>query len=157
MTGLEPRGFTWVIKGRLAVSERIGGHGVQHRRIRREEEITWLKDQGFNTVVSLLGGAQNAAAYRTAGFDVFHEPLVGEYEPEDVDRVFGAIDEALNRPGAVVLVHRDHIDDTVSGLLAGYLVYSGLVKDPILAVAVIQEILRRPLGPEGRSLVPTAS
>lgn len=157
MTGLEPRGFTWVIKGRLAVSERIGGHGVQHRRIRREEEISWLQEHGFNTVVSLLGGAQNAAAYDAAGFEVVHEPLVGEYEPEDVDRVFEALDAALNRPGAVVLLHRDHIDDTVSGLLAGYLVYSGLVKDPILAVAVIQEILRRPLGPEGRSLVPAAS
>ena len=26
-TGLEPRGFRWVIKDRLAVSERIGGYG----------------------------------------------------------------------------------------------------------------------------------
>jgi hypothetical protein len=157
MTGLEPRGFTWVIKGRLAVSERIGGHGVQHRRIRREEEIIWLKDHGFNAVVSLLAGAQNAAAYQAASFEVYHEPLVGEYEQEDVDRVFTTLDEALRRPDAVVLVHRDNIDDTVAGLLAGYLVYSNLVKDPILAVAVIQEILRRPLGPEGRSLVPTVS
>ena len=43
VTGLEPRGFTWVIAGRLAVSERVGGHGFQHRRVRREEEIAWRK------------------------------------------------------------------------------------------------------------------
>ncbi len=53
-----------------------------------------------------------------------------------------------------MLVHRDLIDDTVSGLMAGYLVHSRLVADPILAAALIQEILGRPLGPEGRSLIP---
>ena len=50
-TGLEPRGFRWVIKDRLAVSERVGGYGFQHRRVRREEEIIWLKDHGVNEVL----------------------------------------------------------------------------------------------------------
>jgi hypothetical protein len=31
---------------------------------------------------------------------------------------------------------------------------SGMVKDPILALAVIQQILGRALGPEGRALIP---
>ncbi|NOY54634.1 MAG: hypothetical protein GXP34_01470 [Actinobacteria bacterium] len=155
MTGLEPRAFTWVIKGRLAVCERIGGHGIQHRRVRREEEIVWLQSgAGINTVVTLLAGGQNVANYQDAGFTVFHEPLVGEYEQGDVDRVFDALDLALSEPDSVVLVHRDLVDDTIAGLLAGYLVYSKLVTDPILAIAVIQEILGRPLGPEGRALVP---
>lgn len=155
MTGLEPREFTWVIKGRLAVCERIGGYGMQHRRVRREEEITWLTEEAkVNTVVSLLAGGQNAAAYQDAGLTFFHEPLVGECQQEDVDRVFETLDEALSDRERVVLVHRDLIDDTLAGLLAGYLVHSKLVTDPILAVAVIQEILGRPLGPEGRSLVP---
>ena len=47
LTGLEPRGFRWVIKDRLATSERIGGYGFQHRRVRREEEIIWLTEQGI--------------------------------------------------------------------------------------------------------------
>jgi len=158
MTGLEPRAFTWVIKGRLAVCERIGGHGVQHRRVRREEEIVWLlSGAGINTVMTLLAGGQNVANYQDAGFTVFHEPLVGEYEQEDVDRVFSALDVALSDPDSVVLVHRDLVDDTIAGLLAGYLVHSKLVTDPILAIAVIQEILGRPLGPEGRALVPVGA
>lgn len=154
VTGLEPRGFVWVIKQRLAVSERIGGYGFQHRRVRREEEIAWLKDAGVNTVVSLLEGSQNLSNYVEAGFEAYHEPFVGEFEEEDVERVFAALDQALKDPNAVVLVHRDLIDDTVAGLLAGYLVHSGLLEDPIWATAVIQEIVGRPLGPEGRRLIP---
>ncbi len=158
MTGLEPRAFTWVIKGRLAVCERIGGYGIQHRRVRREEEITWLRaEASINTVVTLLAGGQNVANYQEAGFTVYHEPLVGEYEQEDVERVFATLDAALLKPDNVVLVHRDLVDDTMAGLLAGYLVHSKLVTDPILAIAVIQEILGRPLGPEGRALVPVGA
>ena len=44
-----------------------------------------------------------------------------------------------------------------AGILAGYLVYSGLVADPIMATALIQEILRRPLGPEARAVIPSAA
>jgi hypothetical protein len=147
-----------VIKGRLAVCERIGGYGVQHRRVRREEEILWLRSQAkINTVVTLLAGGQNVANYQEAGFRVFHEPLVGEYEKADVDRVFVTLDAALASRSSVVLVHRDLVDDTIAGLLAGYLVHSKLVTDPILAIAIIQEIVGRPLGPEGRALVPVGA
>ncbi len=156
-TGLKPREFTWVIADSLATSERIGGHGFQHRRVRREEEITWLKDAGITAVVSLLPGNQNLASYENAGFTVFHQPLEDEYEHHEIADVFTTLTEALAGPGARVLIHRDHLDDTVAGLLAGYLVYSGLVDNQILAAAVIQEILGRPLGPEGRSLIPSTA
>jgi len=153
--GLEPRGFRWVISRRLAVSERIGGSGFQHRRVRREEEIAWLVDHGFNTVLTLLPAGQNATAYDEAQFRVVCHPI--DAAPADADElaaVFDAMDEAIDEPGAVVLLHRDTVDETVGGLLAGYLVHSGLVGDPIVATSVIQEILGRPLGPEGRSLIP---
>ena len=153
MTGLEPRDFTWVIQGRLAVAERIGGYGFQHRRVRREEEIVWLKNAGVTSVLSLLDGNQNIAAYEAAGFATLHEPLV-ELEPETVERVFAVMDVGLRAPGAVLLVHRDIIDEAVAGVLAGYLVHSGLVEDPIVAIHAIQEILKRPLGPEARAIVP---
>jgi len=153
--GLEPRGFRWVITGRLAVSERIGGTGFQHRRVRREEEIAWLTEQGINTILTLLPVGQNASAYDEADFRVICHPVDGRpAEVEDIDGVFGAMDDALDVSGASVLLHRDTIDETVGGLLAGYLVHSGLVRDPIVATSVIQEILGRPLGPEGRSLIP---
>ena len=47
--GIEPRNFRWVIKGSLAVCERPGGYGPNHRRVRRQEEIIWVREQGFAT------------------------------------------------------------------------------------------------------------
>src|SRR5438034_281743 len=52
--GLEPRYFTWVITGRLAVSERPGGFARNHRKVRRQEELLWLAGHGFTHVLSLL-------------------------------------------------------------------------------------------------------
>lgn len=158
VAGLKPRGFTWVINDRLAVSDRVGGSGFQHRRVRREEEITWLVEEaGINTIVSMLPANQNLAAYRQAGIATYSVPISSPIEREDVARVFANLDKALARHHARVLAHREVIDDTMGGLLGGYLVTSGLVRDPILALAVIQQILGRALGPEGRSLIPAAA
>jgi hypothetical protein len=156
VAGLEPRGFKWVIAGRLAISERIGGYGFQHRRVRREEEIIWITEQGINTVVSLMAGNQNQAAYEGATLRFYHYSTDDDLEPEDRDKIFSILDDALNRPGASVLVHRELIGDLLVGLMGGYLVHAGLIKDPIVATSVIQEISGRPLGPEGRRLIPEA-
>ncbi len=155
-TGLEPRGFHWVIKDRLAVSERIGGYGFQHRRVRREEEIAWLQDHGVNSVLSLLGSNQNSNAYESAGLAFSAFPVDNDLEPDDAVQVFEALVEALAPRDAVVLVHRDTIDDTLAGILAGYLIHAEMLDDPILATDVIQQILRRAIGPEGRRLIPAS-
>lgn len=156
MTGLKPRGFVWVIADRLAVSERIGGLGFQHRRVRRDEEISWLTNEArITAVVSLLPGNQNISSYAEVGLATYPVPIPGEITAGDLDRVYAALDEAMADPSARVLIHREVVDDSLGGLLAGYLLHSGLLDDPVLAIAVIQEILGRPLGPTGRSLVPT--
>jgi hypothetical protein len=151
--GLEPRAFTWVIARRLAVSERIGGFGFQHRRVRREEEIAWLKDNGINAVLSLLEGNQNLSAYEKAGLLAANEPLP-ELTVEGVRRVLKTMGTMLSKSDRVLLVHRDIIDDNLAGVLAGYLVHSGRIEEPIMATALIQEILKRPLGPEARAIIP---
>lgn len=153
-TGLEPRSFCWVIKDRLAVAERIGGYGFQHRRVRREEEIIWLKEHGVNTVMSLLGSNQNLFAYTGAGLSFSSFEVPEDITPEDAVAVFNVLADALAPEDAIVLVHRDTIDDTLCGLLAGYLMYAELVDDPIVATDVIQRILGRAIGPEGRRLIP---
>ena len=61
--GIPPRNFTWVIKDRLAMSERPGGFAPNHRKVRRQEEIIWLQVQGFTRVVSLLPSSHNLQAY----------------------------------------------------------------------------------------------
>ena len=156
MTGLEPREFTWVIQSRLAVSERVGGYGFQHRRVRREEEITWLKNAGITCILSLLDGNQNMASYEESELVAYHEPL-SDLDSDVVRTIFDAMDRALSSPDEVLLIHRDIIDDPVAGVLAGYLVHSGLIDDSIVAIAAIQEILKRPLGPEARAIVPEAA
>ena len=158
VAGLKPRGFTWVIADRLAVCERVGGSGFQHRRVRREEEITWLVEEaGINTVVSMLPGNQNFRAYREAGIATYSIPIGATYEPAEIEMFFQTLEKAMERGRAKVLVHGEIINDTIGGLLGGYLVVSGLVIDPILALAVIQQILGRALGPEGRSLIPATA
>lgn len=158
VAGLKPRGFTWVIADRLAVSDRVGGSGFQHRRVRRQEEITWLVEEAeINTIVSMLAGNQNLAAYRQAGIATYSVPISNPLGEHDAGRFFATLDQALARSHARVLIHRETIDDTIGGLLGGYLVSSGMVEDPILALALIQQILGRALGPEGRSLIPEAN
>lgn len=144
-----------MIAGQLAVSERIGGHGFQHRRVRREEEIIWLKAHGINCVFSLLEGNQNQAAYEAAGFEYENHLVPVDIEKEDLDVVFAALHYSVSDLKRSVLVHRDLVDDTVVGLLGGYLVHAGLIGNPIIATSIIQEITGRPLGPEGRRLIPT--
>lgn len=159
ITGLKPRGFTWIISDRLAVSERIGGNGFQHRRVRREEEINWLVSEAKITcVVNLLPGNQNVGAYSAAGLETMSVPMGPEWDRDAFPKqLYDALDRCLAVPSARVLVHREVIDDTLAGLLGGYLIVSGLLEDRILAAAVIQEILGRPLGPEGRALIPGPS
>ncbi|HSR44839.1 MAG TPA: hypothetical protein VLT15_06380 [Acidimicrobiia bacterium] len=154
MTGLKPREFVWVIAGRLAVCERIGGYGFQHRRVRREEEIAWLRREAkITSIVSLLPGNQNVSAYEDAGFKVLHCPFGPEDENGSLMPFFSTLDEALKDKKSVVLVHRDTIDEGIGGLLAGYLVHAGYLDDPIIASAVIQEILGKPLGPKARAMI----
>lgn len=153
-TGLKPRDFAWVIGKRLATSARLGGQGFQHRRVRRQEEIAWLLQSGFTGVVSLLPGTQNVNSYEEAGLEVYRAPVDLESDPEEIEQAFNIIHDALSDDDARVLVHRDYVDDTVAGVLAGYVVFSGLVNDQRLAAIVIQEIIGRPLGPSARALIP---
>ena len=64
MAGLKPNDFFWIIEGKLAVSECIGGGGLTARKIRREEEIQWLKSQGINSIFSLLDSDFNLKNYQ---------------------------------------------------------------------------------------------
>ena len=73
--GIPPRNFTWIVKDQLAVSERPGGFAPHHRRVRRQEEIIWLRVQGFNRVVSLLPSPHNLAAYDEGELVWSHFPL----------------------------------------------------------------------------------
>ncbi len=154
ITGLKPRGFVWVIQDRLAVSARIGGNGFQHRRVRREEEINWIvREAKVTAVVNLIVGHPNQQSYQEAGLATYSCPVEGTPTQAQVLEIHGMLEQALAAPSARALVHRETVDDVVAGLMGSYLMSKRLLKDPIVAAAVIQEIIGRPLGPDGRALI----
>ena len=114
--GIPPRNFTWVITDHLAVSERPGGFSVNHRRVRRQEEIIWLRVQGFGRVISLLPSPHNLAAYEEEGLAWAHYPLERTGDPRPVlAACYQDIDDSL-AAGLRILVHQDELGDRVMGV-----------------------------------------
>ena len=151
--GIAPRRFTWIIRDQLAVCERIGGYGASHRRVRRAEEIVWVKAQGFTCVVSTLATPHNLHAYEEAGLPSHHLPLGGQGDlAVGLQAVFVEVRARL-AAGERLLVHDDDVGDRVQGLLAGYLVHARLVPEQTRAIAMVEQLLHRPMGPPGRALV----
>lgn len=152
---LQPRGFKWILTSRLAVSEQLGGLGVAHRKVRRQQEVLWLqKEAGITDVVSLLNNNQNIKIYRDSGFGAHRVPVGSEVEEDERRSLYDKLGELLSNPDSIILVHREVIDENLGGLMSGFLVDTGLVPDPVQAVAIIEQILGRPLGARGRALVP---
>lgn len=154
LTGLRPRNFTWVIKGKLAACDRPGGSGRTHRRVRRDEELIWISESEITQVLSLLGSSHNLKAYEEFGIATTHIPISSLQDmAERRDEIFAVIDKVRATGGEVLLVHMDTFSDRLSGLLAGYLVHADLVTPAPAAIAVMEQIVKRPIGPEGRGLV----
>ena len=154
--GIVPRNFTWVIKDRLAVSERPGGYGPSHRRVRRQEEIIWIRQQGFTSIVSLLASPHNLHAYAELDVAYQHLPFGLHDEPRTVLATLYPDVRAQLGAGAKLLVHQDEVGDRLHGTIAGYLVYAGLVPETTRAIAMSEQLLSRQLGPSGRELVALA-
>ena len=155
MAGLKPNDFHWIIEGRLAVSECIGGGGLTPRKIRREEEVQWLKSQGINSIFSLLDSDFNLKNYQEVGFRTYHFPLGEEIDKDSLKIIFEAIKEALSDKDRKLLIHREILDEEIPGILAGYLIYSKLLKNPILARTILEKILEKPLSPKAIALIPS--
>ena len=151
--GIPPRNFTWVIKDHLAVSERPGGFSNNHRRVRRQEEIIWLRVQGFGRVVSLLPSPHNLAAYDDEGLAWAHYPLERSGDPRPVlAACYQDIDDSL-AAGLRILVHQDELGDRVMGVLAGYLVWSKRIANQPQAVALVEHVVGHAMGEPGRELL----
>ncbi|HEX2274189.1 MAG TPA: hypothetical protein VHG90_09990 [Acidimicrobiales bacterium] len=155
--GIVPRNFAWIIKDRLAVSERPGGYARSHRPVRRQEEIIWIREQGFTRVVSLLASPHNLHAYDELGVAWEHIPFG---QNDNIREVVGEVLPKLRdwlAAGEKVLMHQEELGDRVQGLAGGYLVFAGLVADPAQAIAIVEQINQRQMGPPGRELVAAAA
>jgi hypothetical protein len=155
--GIMPRNFAWIIKDRLAVSERPGGYARTHRRVRRQEEIIWLREQGFTRVVSLLTSPHNLHAYAELGVVAEHIPMGAHDDPKPIlEDLYDKFAKWL-AAGEKILVHHEELGDRVQGVVTGYLLWSGLVKSPAQAISIVERINQRQMGPVGRELVAVAT
>ena len=154
--GIEPRHFTWVLRNQLAVSERLGGYGDAHRRVRRQEEVIWAKVNGFDRILSLIPNNANLHSYDEEGVSWVHRPFRG---PEDGDRFLNQLYSDINMlttQGFKVLMHREDLSDHVTGIIAGYLVWTEMVVDQPKAIVTVEQLLSRQIGPLGREIVAVA-
>jgi hypothetical protein len=151
--GIAPRFFAWIIKDKLAVSERPGGYARNHRRVRRQEEILWLRGEGFTRVVSLLPSPHNLHAYDELGVLWAHVPYGPHEDPHLVlPDLYQQLRDWLSA-GERILIHQEELSDRLMGVVAGYLRWSGLIGDGPQAIAVVEQIMHRQMGPDGRELV----
>ncbi len=155
-TGIPPRNFYWIMKDRLAISERPGGRGEGHRRVRRTEEINWIRHQGFTRVVSLIPSTHNLHNYSEQNIAWSHWPIAdNENYRERLGPLYVELRSLLTR-GEKLLVHRRALDDAVCGFMAGYLLWSGMVPSEPQVVVVVEKMTERPLGSVGRLVVSVA-
>ena len=155
--GIVPRNFAWVIKGKLAVAERPGGHGGNHRPVRRMEEIIWLKQEGFNRVVSLLPSPHNLHAYSEHEVASVHVPFGPHADPVMVlGELYPKLKEWMGR-GEKLLIHQEEVSDRVMGVIGGYLLWTGMLPNVMQAINVVEQLLARQMGSPGRELVALAA
>jgi hypothetical protein len=154
--GIPPRFFEWIIKGQLAVSERPGGYARNHRKVRRHEEILWLRNQGFTRVVSLLPSPHNLHAYDEHDIPSSHLPFGPHDDPAVVLPDLYLNFRSWLGAGERILVHQEELGDRLMGVVAAYLRWSGLIPSSPKTITVVEQILGRQMGPEGRQLVALA-
>jgi len=156
--GIEPRHFSWIVTDSLAVCERPGGYGPQHRRVRRMEEIIWIRQHDFDWVISLIDAPLNLHNYEEQHLPCLHRPVVLPDQPGGVNlhAAYRELHQIL-AAGKRVLVHAEELGDRLSGFIAGYLVWSKLIEASPKAITAIEHITQRQLGPVGRELVNAAA
>ena len=154
--GIQPRNFAWILKDKLAVCERPGGYGANHRRVRRQEEIIWIREQGFTCVVTLIPSPHNLHNYDELGVTWRHLPFGPHDDARAIAETLYPELAAMLSAGGKVLVHQDELSDRVAGLMGGYLLWSGVVPLAPQATSVVERLLSRQMGPLGRDLVSLA-
>ena len=156
-SGIAPRNFAWVIKEKLAISERPGGYARNHRKVRRQEEIIWLREQGFTRVVSLLPSSHNLQAYSELNMTATHLPFAPTDDARVVLKELYAHLHEWQAGGERLLVHQEELGDRLMGAVGGYLVATHLIGSGSQAIMIMERIAGKQMGPVGRELISVAA
>jgi hypothetical protein len=150
--GITPRNFTWILKDKLAICERPGGYGENHRRVRRQEEIIWIRENGFGCVVSIIPAPHNLHNYEELGVTSRHRP----FNPEELETWLKAFYRELNellKANVKVIVHGEEVGDRIVGVMGGYIRWAGLVDDDTQAITITERLAGRQLDPFARNVI----
>ena len=93
--GITPRHFTWILKDKLAICERPGGYGDSHRRVRRQEEIIWIRENGFNYVISIIQAPHNLHNYEELNLPYRHRPFKADDRDAWLRAFYREIDDLI--------------------------------------------------------------
>jgi len=151
--GITPRNFTWIIKDKLAICERPGGYGDNHRRVRRQEEIIWIRENGFGCLVSIIAAPSNLHNYDELGVTYRHRPLGPADDLDTYLRVLYPELRDLLADNVKIVVHGEEVGDRLLGIMGGFIRWSGLVEDGSQAITVSELIARHQLDPSARALI----
>jgi len=152
--GIEPRGFCWIVQDRLAASERPGGFARNHRKIRRQEELIWLAGHGFTRILSLLDSPHNLHAYEAVEIAYEHVPLGRSDDwAQSLAAIYSLLSAWLGDASEKILIHSEEFGYRLTGVLTGYLLYSGFVTEAPHAVVAMEKIIGRQLDATGREIV----
>lgn len=155
--GIQPRHFNWIITDQLAICERPGGFGSNHRKVRRQEEIIWIREQGFDLVISMSSAPNNLHSYDEKGLNWRHWPFpAAEEQTRFLEQSYSELRRLLADRRKLIL-HADELSERLIGFLAGYLVWNDMVPEPPNAIALIEHITGRQIGADGRQLVGDAA
>ena len=123
--------------------------------MRRLEEIIWLSRHEIGLMVSITTIPYNLHDYDEHGLAYAHMPFSDPSDgSERLERILTTIREHSSDDR--VVLHHDSIGDRVSGVVAGYLLWSGLVDTGPEAITIAERLLERELGPLAREIVSMA-
>jgi hypothetical protein len=124
--------------------------------VRRQEELIWLVGHGFTRILSLLESPHNLHAYEEAGIAYEHIPLGRHDEwPSSLRATYATIAAWLADPVERVLIHHEEFGERLVGVLAGYLIYKGVLLEGPHAIVAMEKMTGRELGSVGREIVAT--
>ncbi len=145
-----------MIQDQLAICERPGGYGTNHRRVRRQEEVIWIRENDFAFVVSLIPSDHNLHSYDEQGMPWKHWPFSPSLDLDTaLPQLYSELQTLLG-DGKRLLLHMEEVGDRLAGLMAGYLRWTGMIPVTFDAIMVMERILGRQMGPAGRSIVTAA-
>ncbi|MET0578295.1 MAG: hypothetical protein ABW122_06525, partial [Ilumatobacteraceae bacterium] len=126
-----------------------------HRRVRRQEEIIWIRENGFGCVISIIQAPHNLHNYDELGVISRHRAFNGDELDLWLKVLYRELNDLL-KAGTKVLVHGEEVGDRIVGIMGGYIRWAGLVDDDTQAITVTERLAGRQLDPFARNVIMTA-